>query len=103
MIGLQAIAVRMSDPFGDVRNDRRARLVNMFHFSVARLGLSSLWIDFVNSESNPADIPSRAHEMRDAEAQLAPFGRRVEMVVPEFATDHGTWMSMVDIARSVWG
>ena len=44
-----------------------------------------------------------AHEMRDAEAQLAPFGRRVEMVVPEFATDRGTWMSMVDIARSVWG
>ena len=80
-----------------------SRLVNTFHFAVARLGLSSLWIDFVNSESNPADVPSRAHEMRDADAELAPFGRRVEMIVPEFATADGTWLSMIDIARSVWG
>ena len=67
-----------------------ARLVNMFHFSVARLGLSSLWIDFVNSESNPADVPSRAHELHcAARAELDAFGSLVPMVVPEFASPDG--------------
>ena len=80
-----------------------ARLVNMFHFAIARLGLASLWIDYVASESNPADVPSRAHELgADAAAQLAEFGRMVEMTVPDFATEDGRWLPLVDIARSVW-
>ena len=40
----------------------------MFHFAVARIGFASLWIDYVASESNPADVPSRLHEMTDEEA-----------------------------------
>ena len=80
-----------------------SRLVNTFHFAVAHLGLSSLWIDFVNSESNPADVPSRAHELgAQAQLELAPFGERISMVVPDFADTDGKWLSMVDIARSVW-
>ena len=76
-----------------------SRLVNTFHFAVARLGLASLWIDFVNSESNPADVPSRAHE---EVSELAEYGERVHMVVPDFADADGSWLHMVDIARSVW-
>jgi hypothetical protein len=81
-----------------------ARIVNTFHFAIARLGLASLWIDFVNSESNPADVPSRAHEFSaaTAAAELAEFGDQVEMVIPEFATRDGQWRTLVDIARSVW-
>ena len=70
---------------------------------MARLGLASLWIDFVNSESNPADVPSRAHELTaGAAGELAEFGERVHMVVPDFADADGSWLPMVDIARSVW-
>ena len=84
-----------------------ARIVNTFHFAIARLGLASLWIDFVNSESNPADVPSRAHELYaqlgdGAIPVLAEFGRPVSMTVPSFATTDGEWLPMVDIAKSVW-
>ena len=45
-----------------------ARIVNLFHFAVAKLGIQSMWIDYVPTESNPADVPSRLHEMSAAEA-----------------------------------
>jgi hypothetical protein len=81
-----------------------ARIVNMFHFTVAKLGLASLWTDFVNSESNPADVPSRAHELGSRrDEMLAPYGRFVPMTVPAFAAPDGSWLSVVEIARSVWG
>lgn len=82
-----------------------ARIVNTFHFAFARLGAFSLWIDFVNTESNPADVPSRFHEMtaeaiRDASDLLGP---RVPATVPDFADSQGEWLPFVEIARSAWG
>jgi hypothetical protein len=80
-----------------------SRLVNMFHFAIARLGLASLWIDYVASESNPADVPSRAHELGERAAnELAEFGRLVDLIIPAFASEDGEWLSFVEIARSVW-
>ena len=77
-----------------------SRLVNIFHFAIAKLGLESLWIDYVPSESNPADVPSRAHELPDAAAALAEFGSYVPMTIPEFASEDGGWLSYVHIAQS---
>ena len=81
-----------------------ARIINLFHFAVAKLGLASLWIDYVPSESNPADVPSRLHEMSEDEArrELREFGELVEMVIPQFANRNGEWLSSIEIARSVW-
>ena len=81
-----------------------ARLVNIFHFAIAQLGIASLWIDYVPSESNPADVPSRAHEMspEEAAAAMAEFGAKVDMHIPAFADGNGGWLPLVDIARSVW-
>jgi hypothetical protein len=81
-----------------------ARIVNLFHFTVARLGIASIYVDYVPSESNPADVPSRAHEMGEAEAQaaLAAFGSVRRMVLPTLADARGEWLSSVQIARSVW-
>ena len=81
-----------------------ARLVNTFHFAAAKAGIQSLWIDYVPSESNPADIPSRVHEMtaREAAEALRDLGDQIPMVLPEFATPAGEWRSYVDIASSIW-
>ena len=81
-----------------------ARIVNMFKFALARLGAASLWIDYVPSESNPADVPSRLHEMSSDEAvrMTASFGSRVEARVPTFANPDGTWRSFIEIASSIW-
>ena len=81
-----------------------ARLVNTFHFAAAKAGIQSLWIDYVPSESNPADIPSRLHEMtaREAAEALRDLGDQIPMVLPEFATPAGEWRSYVDIASSIW-
>ena len=82
-----------------------ARIVNMFHFAVAKLGLASLWIDYVPSESNPADVPSRLHEMSPEEAarELSSFGEPMRMVIPSFADENGEWLSSLEIAKSIWG
>jgi hypothetical protein len=82
-----------------------ARIVNMFHFAFAKLGALSLWIDYVNTESNPADTPSRFHEMSQDEITVASadIGPRVFAVIPNFADDDGEWLSFANIARSVWG
>jgi hypothetical protein len=82
-----------------------ARLVNMFHFAISRLGAASLWIDYVPSESNPADVPSRFHEMRVEERRVASaqLGDWVRMVVPELSDGRGSWLSSKSIALSVWG
>ena len=40
-----------------------AKLVNAFHFVVATKGIASLYIDYVPTDSNIADVPSRWHEM----------------------------------------
>ena len=69
---------------------------------MAKLSLESLWIDYVPSESNPADVPSRAHGIHDAASALADFGAFTPMVIPSFATDGGDWLSYVEIAESVW-
>lgn len=80
-----------------------SRLVNMFHFAVAKLGLASLWIDYVASESNPADVPSRAHELKgDDKLKLLSLGTEVPMTIPTFATPDGRWLPMIEIAKSVW-
>ena len=76
----------------------------MFHFAIAKLGVSSLWIDYVPTESNPADVPSRLHEMGPEEASDAvrELGLLVPAVIPLFANDDGEWLSSVAIAASVW-
>ena len=81
-----------------------ARIVNMFHFAAAKAGVQSLWIDYVPSESNPADIPSRLHEMNEAEriAALSELGEWMPMVLPTLADADGEWLSSVEIAASVW-
>ena len=81
-----------------------ARLINAFHFAVARLGIASLWIDYVPSESNPADIPSRFPEMSDEERAeaVADLGYEVRMEIPEFADSAGRWLPYADIARALW-
>jgi len=81
-----------------------ARLVNMFHFAVAKAGISSLWIDYVASESNIADVPSRAHEMEadDYMAYADALGELVPMTIPEFASASGEWLPFTSIASSVW-
>jgi hypothetical protein len=60
--------------------------------------------DYVPSESNPADIPSRVHEMtaREAAEALRDLGDKIPMVLPEIATPEGEWRSYVDIASSIW-
>jgi hypothetical protein len=83
-----------------------ARIINTFHFAIAKLGITSLWIDYVPSESNPADIPSRIHEMSAERAarELRGLGEQVRNpVLPEFANEDGGWKSLMEIARSVWG
>lgn len=81
-----------------------ARIVNMFHFAAAKAGVQSLWIDYVPSESNPADIPSRLHEMDESEheAAVAQLGDLMPMTLPTFADADGEWLSSVNIASSVW-
>ena len=81
-----------------------ARIVNLFEFAVAALGAASLFIDYVPSESNPADTPSRAHSMSAAQAaqELSPYGPRVHMEVPSFADANGNWLSFRATASSVW-
>lgn len=82
-----------------------ARIVNTFEFAVASLGAASLYIDYVPSKSNPVDVPSRAHEMSEAEAAqaLAGYGQSVPMRIPAFADADGNWLSFTEIAYSVWG
>ena len=81
-----------------------ARIINMFNFSVAKCELASLWIDYVPSESNPADEPSRAHEMPLEEVSMlkVKYGPRVPAVIPHFSDSQGEWLSYVSIAESVW-
>ena len=82
-----------------------ARIVNTFHFAMAKLGATSLWIDYVPTDSNPADIPSRLHEMDEREKirELRNLGEQVKMVIPAFADEFGNWLSSIQIAQSVWG
>ena len=69
------------------------------------LGAASLYIDYVPSESNPADVPSRVHAMSRQEAAhaLAEFGREIDMVIPSLADYEGNWLSFTSIAASIWG
>ena len=56
------------------------------------------------TESNPADIPSRLHEMSAEQAAdaLRDLGEPIEMVLPAFADDAGEWLSSKAIAESVY-
>ena len=76
----------------------------MFHFTIAKIGVASIWIDYVASESNPADVPSRLHEMSEEEAReaLREFGSIMEMTLPTFADARGDWLPSVEIAKSAW-
>ena len=79
-------------------------MVNAFHFVVATKGIASLYIDYVPTDSNIADVPSRWHEMSEAErAEWAPrLGQFVEPRFPAVADDQGRWLSYTSIARSLW-
>ena len=82
-----------------------ARIINMFYFTFASLQAASLWIDYVPTDSNPADTPSRFHEMPRSEVIAAQkkLGRLVRAKVPDFADGQGNWRSFKDVAASVWG
>ena len=73
--------------------------------AIARLGATSLWVDYVPSESNIADTPSRFHEMTKAEIDKAAeeLGGLVSMKIPAFTGPDGDWLSSTAIAASVWG
>ena len=77
----------------------------MFHFAAVKLGIKSMWIDYVPTQSNPADVPSRLHEMSATEAAeaLNDLGEPMKMVLPAFADSSGEWLSMRAIAESVYG
>ena len=81
-----------------------ARIINTFHFAIAKLGLASIWIDYVPSESNPADAPSRFHEMSydDVLTASATLGVKYTANLPELASRDGLWLSFSAIAKSIW-
>ena len=82
-----------------------AKLVNAFHFVVATRGLASLYIDYVPTDSNIADVPSRWHEMSATEREewIPRLGQLVEPKLPDVADARGQWLSYTSIARSLWG
>jgi len=81
-----------------------AKLVNAFHFVVATRGLASLYIDYVPTDSNIADVPSRWHEMSATEREewLPRLGQLVEPKLPNVADASGRWLSYTHIAKSLW-
>ena len=81
-----------------------ARIISFFHFTIAKLGIASLWIDYLPSKSNPADAPSRFHEMtRDAIiAVSASLGVLYTAVILALATHDGRWLSFSQIASSIF-
>jgi len=81
-----------------------ARIINTFHFAIAKLGLASIWIDYVPSESNPADAPSRFHEMSHKDVMIASsaLGVKYTANLPELASRDGLWLSFSAIAKSIW-
>ena len=81
-----------------------AKLVNLFKLAIARLQLRSIFIDYVPSESNISDIPSRINEPpKDGDAECwAIMGDFIQSVLPSLADEDGEWLSFVQIACSVW-
>ena len=93
-----------SGAIGDSGKADCAKLVNAFHFVVATRGLASLYIDYVPTDSNIADVPSRWHEMSATEREewLPRLGQLVEPKLPNVADASGRWLSYTHIARSLW-
>jgi hypothetical protein len=89
---------------GDSGKADCAKLVNAFHFVVATRGLASLYIDYVPTDSNIADVPSRWHEMSATEREewTPRLGQLVEPKLPNVADAHGQWLSYTSVARSLW-
>ena len=65
---------------------------------------ASIWIDYVPTESNPADLPSRPEELALlTAAQIEErIGSEVNMSIPQFAKEDREWMPLISIARSAW-
>ena len=81
-----------------------AHIVNLFRFTIARLRERSLWIDYVNSDSNIADVPSRALDSKEAGDSECwdEMGSFFKPVLPNFCDADGAWLTFLDIARSAW-
>ena len=81
-----------------------ARLINMFHFTIAISGITSIWIDYVPTESNPADIPSRPEDLEAMSASEISelLGVQLPARVPTVMSKDGEWLSFVQIAQSIW-
>ena len=81
-----------------------AKLVNLFKFAIARLNLRSIFIDYVPSDSNIADIPSRFLEPPKSEDPECweIMGSFITSIIPALADHTGEWLSFNDIASSVW-
>jgi len=65
---------------------------------------SPLYIDYVPTDSNIADVPSRWHEMSATEREewLPRLGQLVEPKLPNVADASGRWLSYTHIAKSLW-
>ena len=75
-----------------------ARIVNLLHFMLAQLQITSVWTDYVPTESNIADIPTRLHLNDYTDEELELLGRKVEMVIPTLVDASGRWLSYTAIA-----
>ena len=71
-------------------DDDSARLVHVFHAAVAALGCN-VWIEYVPSASNVADLPSRLDEGEPIPDVLRELGSTVDpehpLVIPEIEAD----------------
>ena len=82
-----------------------ARIVNVFWLKVLSLQITSIWLDYVNTESNIADIPSRVgldeedDDPLDTELCWEMMGSYVPLALPRFADDAGEWLPSVSVAK----
>ena len=86
-----------------------ARIINVFWLKLLSLEVTSIWLDYVNTESNIADIPSRVgldeadDDPIDTELCWEMMGSRVPLVLPRFADDGGSWLPSVSVAKAALG
>ena len=65
---------------------------------LAQLQITSVWTDYVPTESNIADIPTRLHLNDYTDEELELLGEKVEMVIPTLVDASGRWLSYTAIA-----
>ena len=61
-----------------------ASMGNLLHLAIAALEID-VWVEWVNSEANIADIPSRPSQQREALYAARPVFRQQRMIFPSQA------------------